>query len=139
MSLGIAVVGTGYWGPNLVRNFRDSPEWDLVAVCDLDEARARSVLGRRSTVAVETSLERVLSRADVDAVAVATPVHTHRDIVLAALAAGKHVLVEKPMAESCVDAGLMIDAAQARDLVLMTDHTFCYTPVVRRIGELIAD
>lgn len=139
MSLGIAVVGAGYWGPNLVRNFRNSAEWDLVAVCDLDEERARSVIGRRSTVEVETSLERLLGRDDIDAVAVATPARTHCNIALAALAAGKHVLVEKPMADSRVDARLMIEAAQQRDLVLMTDHTFCYTPVVHRIGELIAD
>lgn len=138
MTLGIAVVGAGYWGPNLVRNFRNSAEWDLVAVCDLDGARARSVIGRRSTVAVETSLDRLLARDDIDAVAVATPARTHRDITLAALAAGKHVLVEKPLADSRTDAALMIEAAQQRRLVLMTDHTFCYTPVVRRIAELIA-
>jgi predicted dehydrogenase len=139
MSLGIAVVGAGYWGPNLVRNFRNSPEWDLVAVCDLDEARARKVVGRRSTVEVETSLERVLARTDVDAIAVATPARTHSRIALAALEAGKHVLVEKPMAHSRHDATRMIEAAEDRGLVLMTDHTYCYTPVVTRIAELIAD
>jgi predicted dehydrogenase len=139
MSLGIAVVGAGYWGPNLVRNFRNSVEWDLVAVCDLDEARARKVIGQRSTVDVETSLERLLDRADVDAIAVATPARTHSAIAMAALAAGKHVLVEKPMAHSREDARRMIEAAQERDLVLMADHTYCYTPVVTRIAELIAD
>ena len=139
MSLGIAVVGAGYWGPNLVRNFRDSPTWDLVAVCDLDEARAQSVVGRRSTVAVETSLERVLRRDDIDAIAVATPARTHSAIATAALAAGKHVLVEKPIADSRSDAQRMIDSAYERDLVLMADHTYCYTPVVSRIAELIAD
>jgi predicted dehydrogenase len=139
MSLRIAVVGAGYWGPNLVRNFRSNPAWDLVAVCDLDEARARKVIGARSTVEVETSLERLLARDDIDAVAVATPARTHSAIVLAALAAGKHVLVEKPIADSRVDAARMIDAARARGLVLMTDHTYCYTPVVSKIAELITD
>jgi predicted dehydrogenase len=139
MSLGIAVIGAGYWGPNLVRNFGTSGEWDLVAVCDLDEARARRVIGRRSTVHVETSIEQVLARDDVDAVAVATPARTHNPIAMAALAAGKHVLVEKPIADSRADALQMIDTARERDLVLMADHTYCYTPVVTRIAELIAD
>ena len=137
MSLGIAVIGAGYWGPNLIRNFGNSPEWDLVAVCDLDEARARSVIGPRSTVAVETSLPRVLARRDVDAVAVATPARTHSGIAMAALAAGKHVLVEKPISDARGDAMRMIDLARERDLVLMADHTYCYTPAVTKIAELI--
>jgi predicted dehydrogenase len=139
MSLGIAVVGAGYWGPNLVRNFRNCAEWDLAAVCDLDEARARKVVGRRSTVDVETSLDRLLARDDVDAIAIATPARTHSAIAMAALAAGKHVLVEKPLADSRCEAVRMIEAARERDLVLMADHTYCYTPVVTRIAELIAD
>jgi predicted dehydrogenase len=139
MTLRIAVVGAGYWGPNLVRNFRGSGDWDLVAVCDLDEARARKVIGARSTVEVETSLDRLLSRDDIDAVAVATPAGTHRPITLAALNAGKHVLVEKPIAGSELEAQEMVDAARDRDLVLMCDHTYCYTPAVQRIAELVAD
>lgn len=139
MSLGIAVVGAGYWGPNLVRNFRASAAWDLVAVCDLDEERARKVVGPRSTVDVETSLDRLLGRDDIAAIAVATPARTHSAITLAALRAGKHVLVEKPLADSHVTAQRMVDEAAARDLVLMTDHTYCYTPTAMRIAELIAD
>ncbi|HEY3716640.1 MAG TPA: Gfo/Idh/MocA family oxidoreductase [Jatrophihabitantaceae bacterium] len=139
MSLGIAVVGAGYWGPNLVRNFRSSPEWDLVAVCDLDEARARKVIGSRSTVEVETSLERLLARDDIDAVSIATPADTHCAIALAALEAGKHVLVEKPLADSRGEAFRMVELAERRGLVLMTDHTYCYTPVVTHIRELVAE
>jgi predicted dehydrogenase len=139
MSLGIAVVGAGYWGPNLVRNFRASEDWDLVAVCDLDPDRARKVVGPRSTVAVETSLEQLLSRDDVQAVAIATPARTHHAIALAALTAGKHVLVEKPLADNQTDAAEMVETANDRNLVLMADHTYCYTPVVVRIAELIAD
>ena len=139
MSLGIAVVGAGYWGPNLVRNFRNSPDWDLVAVCDLDEARARKVIGSRSTIEVETSLDRLLARDDIDAVALATPARTHSAIARAALEAGKHVLVEKPLADSYAEAARMVDTARDRGLVLMTDHTYCYTPVVERIRELIAE
>jgi predicted dehydrogenase len=139
MTLRIAVVGAGYWGPNLVRNFRGSHDWDLVAVCDLDEARARKAIGARSTVDVETSLARLLARDDVDAVAVATPAATHPLIALAALDAGKHVLVEKPLASSDGDARAMVAAARDRGLVLMCDHTYCYTPVVQRIAELVDD
>src|ERR1035437_7518654 len=87
MALHVAVVGAGYWGPNLVRNFRGSPDWDLVAVCDLDQARAQRVVGDRTTVEVETSLDALLARADIDAVAVATPADTHAGIALAALEA----------------------------------------------------
>jgi predicted dehydrogenase len=139
MSLGIAVVGAGYWGPNLVRNFRGSPDWDLVAVCDIDSGRARNVIGPRSTIEVETSLERLLARDDIAAVAIATPARTHSSIALEAMQAGKHVLVEKPLADSYEVAELMVDEARVRGLVLMADHTYCYTPTVTRIGELIAD
>lgn len=139
MTKGIGIVGAGYWGPNLVRNFRNNPRWDLSAVCDLDEARARSVIGARSTIDVETSLDKLLARDDIEAVAIATPARTHSAIASAALAAGKHVLVEKPLADNRAAAAAMVALAQERDLVLMTDHTFCYTPVVMKIRELIAD
>ncbi len=139
MSRTIAVVGAGYWGPNLVRNFTASPDWDLVAVCDIDAERAAAVVGPRSTTEVETSLDRLLARPDLDAVAVATPARTHHAIARQALRAGKHVLVEKPLAESRGDALDLIETAAAQGLVLMTDHTYCYTPVVGKIAELVAD
>ncbi len=134
----IAVIGAGYWGPNLVRNFRNNPEWDLVAVCDLDENRARKVIGSRSTVEVETSVERLLSRSDIDAVAIATPARTHAPIALAAFAAGKHVLVEKPLADNAAKAAEMVAAAERADRVLMIDHTYCYTPAVSYIRDVVA-
>lgn len=137
-AVGAAVIGAGYWGPNLVRNFRGSPDWDLVAVCDLDEERARRVVGPRSTTGIETSLEAVLARDDVDAVAIATPAHTHAPIALAALAAGKHVLVEKPLADTMESAIAMVNAARDAGRVLMTDHTYCYTPAVQYIRDVLA-
>lgn len=139
MSLSVAVVGAGYWGPNLIRNFRSSASWDLRAVCDLDEARARKVVGERSTISVETSLDNLLARDDLDAIAIATPARTHKHIALAALSAGKHVLVEKPLAESVADAEEMAAAAASGGLTLMCDHTYCYTPVVQKIAQLIAE
>ncbi|WP_110182151.1 Gfo/Idh/MocA family protein [Nocardioides solisilvae] len=136
--IGVAVVGAGYWGPNLVRNFRASPDWELVAVCDLDEERARRVLGGGSgDVLVTSSLAEVLGRDDVAAVAVATPARTHQGIALAALRAGKHVLVEKPLADSVPHGRAMVEAAREQGLVLMADHTYCYTPAVLKIRELV--
>ncbi len=137
--LGISVVGAGYWGPNLIRNFRAADDWDLVAVCDLDVERAQRVLGARSGVDVHADLADVLARDDVDAIAIATPARTHQDIALAALRAGKHVLVEKPLADSVSSGAAMVDLARSQGLVLMADHTYCYTPAVQRIRELIAD
>ncbi len=134
----IAVIGAGYWGPNLARNFRGSPDWDLVAVCDLDEDRARRVVGPRSTVEVETSVERLLARPDLDAVAIATPARTHAPLALAAFQAGKHVLVEKPLADNAETAALMVAAAESAGKVLMIDHTYCYTPAVRHIADVVA-
>jgi predicted dehydrogenase len=138
MALTVAVVGAGYWGPKLVRNFDASPHWDLAAVCDLDEARARSVVGRRSDVAVLTSVEELLA-GDVDAVAIATPARTHAPLAVRALEAGKHVLVEKPVADDLAQARRMVAAAREHDRVLMCDHTYCYTPAVQRIAEIVAD
>jgi predicted dehydrogenase len=135
----VAVIGAGYWGPNLVRNFRNSPDWDLVAVCDLDAERAARVIGSRSTIEVETSVERLLARPDLDAVAIATPARTHSGLAVAALDAGKHVLVEKPLADTVEAAQAMLDAAERNGRILMLDHTFCYTPAVAAIRQAVAD
>lgn len=136
--LRVAVVGAGYWGPNLVRNFRGSPHWDLMAVCDIDESRARKVIGPRSTVEAETSLTALLARDELDAIAIATPARSHAPIALAAFEAGKHVLVEKPLADTPQAAALMVRAAAAADRVLMIDHTYCYTPAVQYIRDTVA-
>ena len=134
--LGVAVIGAGYWGPNLVRNFGASPDWDLRLVCDLDLDRARKVAGPH--VEVTAQLHRVLGDPDVDAVAIATPARTHRGLVLDALAAGKHVVVEKPLADSVEGGRAMVALAERQGLVLMTDHTYCYTPAVQKMRELVA-
>jgi len=139
-TLGIAVIGAGYWGPNLARNFSASEEWELLAICDLDRDRAQALADRVSaTPRVYTDLAELLSRDDLDAVAVATPASTHHDVALAALRAGKHVLVEKPLADSRERAGEMVREAALRGLTLMADHTYCYTPAVLKIRELIED
>ena len=136
--LGVAVVGAGYWGPNLVRNFKSSDEWELVAVCDLDVERARRCAGDNA-VACVTSVDEVLALDGVDAVAIATPARTHQAVALAALRAGKHVLVEKPLADTGANGRKMVEHAAANGLVLMADHTYCYTPAVLKIRELVAE
>ena len=136
--LRIAVIGAGYWGPNLARNFRNSPDWDLVAVCDLDHDRAEKLADTVGGVRAVTSLSELLASEDVDAVAIATPARTHHGITRAALSAGKHVMVEKPLADTGARGRDMVRAAAERGLVLMTDHTYCYTPAVLKIQELIA-
>jgi predicted dehydrogenase len=134
--LGVGVIGAGYWGPNLIRNFLSSELTDLRWVCDLSEERARKVVGPYGGVSITTELEQVLADPAVDAVAIATPAATHTSIGLAALDAGKHVLVEKPLAPTVAEGRRLVDAARERDLVLMCDHTYCYTPVVQHIRRL---
>jgi predicted dehydrogenase len=136
-SLGVAVIGAGYWGPNLIRNFSTAPGWDLRWVCDLQEDRARKAVGRYSTVPTTSDIETVLTDDLVDAVAIATPAGTHAELAIAAMEAGKHVMVEKPLASSVAAGEKMVDVAEERGLVLMCDHTYCYTPVVHRIRDLV--
>jgi predicted dehydrogenase len=137
--LTVAVVGAGYWGPNLARNFSSSPHWRLAAICDIDRAKATALAARVGHVDVHDDLAELLARDDIDAIAVATPARTHHAVVLAALKAGKHVVVEKPLADSREHALEMVAAAQERGLTLMADHTYCYTPAVLKIRELIAE
>jgi predicted dehydrogenase len=135
--VGIAVIGAGYWGPNLVRNFQASPEFRVRWLCDLDLSRAQRVLGDYSTVSATDSLDEVLADERVGAVAIATPAGTHLPVALAALRAGKHVLVEKPLAATYAEGRQLVEEAEQRGLALMCDHTYCYTPAVLRIRELV--
>lgn len=133
----VAVVGAGYWGPNLARNLAAAPDFELVALCDRDEDRARSLAARVGQPPVYASLHELLGARDLDAVAVATPAGTHHALVMQALQAGKHVLVEKPLADSVAAGEEMVATAQEAGLTLMADHTYCYTPAVTKIKELI--
>ena len=135
--MGIAVIGAGYWGPNLVRNCQADLDLRLRWLCDLDEGRARQVLGPYSTVQATSSLDDVLDDDEVQAVAIATPARTHLDVARRALEAGKHVLVEKPLAATYDDGLELVQLADRLDLRLMCDHTYCYTPAVQKIRELV--
>jgi len=114
LPIGLAVVGAGYWGPNLVRTALATPAFALRWLCDLDADRAQAVLGSHTTVRATSSFDAVLDDPEVRAVAVATPAATHYDLVSAALAAGKHVLVEKPLTASVGEAAKLIALADRK-------------------------
>jgi predicted dehydrogenase len=135
--INVGVIGYGYWGPNLVRNFHESPETSVGVVCDLDPALLEIVERRYPGIATTTSLDEVLQNDAIDAIAVATPISTHYKLALMALQAGKHVLVEKPLADKAEDCQVLIDEATKRGLTLMVDHTFPYTQAVQKIKSLI--
>jgi predicted dehydrogenase len=134
---GVAVVGCGYWGPNLIRNFFETTHCRVQAICDSSTAQLKKMSLRYPSVALTPDYDDLLADPAVEAVAIATPVETHFDLARRALLAGKHVLIEKPMTSSSAEAELLIDLAQQRGLVLMVDFTFIYTGAVRRIKQLI--
>ena len=132
-----AVVGYGYWGPNLVRNVIECAELELSGLCERDPARAEAFARRVPGVPVFGELDAVLADPTIDAVVVATPPRSHYAIVKAALSAGKHVLVEKPLATKADDARDLIDTARQHGVVLMPGHTFIYSPSVNKVRDLI--
>lgn len=135
--IGVGVIGYGYWGPNLVRNFVELPSCTVVAVCDFAPSRCALVARRHPGVRICSSVDELLEIADVAAVAIATPVSTHFDLAQACLRGGRHVLVEKPLTTSSAAAMQLVEEASRRRLVLMVDHTFLYTPAVRKIREIV--
>jgi predicted dehydrogenase len=136
-ALRVAVVGYGYWGPNLVRNVVERPELELAVLCERDANRAAAFQARVPGVPATPDLGAVLDDPSVDAVIVATPPQTHHALVKAALEANRHVLVEKPLATTVGDAEDLIEVALDRELVLMPGHTFLYSPSVNKVRELI--
>jgi predicted dehydrogenase len=135
--LNIGVIGYGYWGPKLVRNFQELPTARVTMVADLDDARLAAARQAGPLIEVTRSYADLLA-SDVDAVVVATPVSTHFPIAKACLAAGKHVLIEKPLARNREEGQQLIDLAAERGLVLMVGHTFEYNPAVELLKEIIA-
>jgi predicted dehydrogenase len=135
--VGVAVVGLGYWGPNLVRNLHEVSGAEVVLACDRHEGALDALARRYPAIPRTTELEEVLNDPAVDAVALATPVSTHHALALSALMAGKHVFVEKPLAASSAQALELIQTATQRGLVLMPGHTFLYSPPVRMIHDVI--
>ncbi|KGT78756.1 oxidoreductase [Bradyrhizobium japonicum] len=135
--IGIGIVGYGYWGPNLVRNFASNESSRVVSVSDLDAEKLATCARRHPEITTTSDFRELLRDPEIDAIAVATPVHTHYELALAALKAGKHVLVEKPLAPTSDQVRHLVDEADRRGLTLMVDHTFLYTPAVQKIRELL--
>lgn len=138
-AIGTMVVGYGYWGPNIVRNVVERPEFRLMGLCELQENRIEDFRRRHPGVWIERDLDTALSDPRVEAVAIATPPHTHYPLVRRALEAGKHVLVEKPLARRSEEAAELVAIAEERDLVLMPGHTFLYSPAVNKVRDLIQE
>jgi len=134
----VGVVGYGYWGPNVVRNFADVPGCQLVAVSDMRPDRLAAVRSRYPAVRTFADPNELVADRRIDAVVIVTPVSTHYDLAMQALKAGKHVLVENPLAETAEQALRLVNEAERRGLVLSVDHTFVYTGAVRKIRELVA-
>ena len=134
----IAVIGYGYWGPNLVRNFGNVEGASVAVVCDLSPKRLGEAKLRCPYLETTTELGTVLENPAIDAVALATPVRTHYGFARKALENGKHVLVEKPIAASVAEAESLLELAAKRDLRLMVNHTFIYTGAVRKMKEIVA-
>ncbi len=137
--IGVAVIGCGYWGPNLLRNFHESRETKLVGVADLNPDRLAWARGLYPHITATSSADELIADPRIDAVAIATPVNTHYELAMRALRAGKHVLVEKPLCHRSDLARELIEEAEKRKLTLMVDHTFIYTPAVRKIKALIKE
>lgn len=137
--LRIGVIGYGYWGPNIVRNFSSQPEALVVAVCDLDEKALCRVKQNYGGVRVTQNFNDIINSPDIDAVAIITPVSTHYDLAKKALNNGKHVFIEKPFTASTQEAEELIELADRKNLVIMVDHTFLFCGAVKKIKQLIDD
>ncbi len=133
----VGVIGYGYWGPNLVRNFMEARGSTVVAVCDLRSERLAPLQDRYPSIKTTSESSELLADPAIDAIVIATPVSSHFELGMAALQAGKHVLIEKPLAANSEQAVQLIAEATKRKRVLMVDHTFVYTGAVRKIRELI--
>lgn len=135
--LSIGVIGYGYWGPNLVRNFQECGVAKVTMVSDLNESRLELAKARYPSIKTTPNHLELIRSSEIDAVAIATPVGTHHDLAMSALQAGKHIFVEKPLTQTSEQAKQLIAEAGNRDLTLMVDHTFIYTGAVRKLKELV--
>ena len=133
----VGVIGCGYWGPNLIRNFDQIGQTDMVAVADLDPDRLNHMKKLYPHLKITQEYRELVADPSIDIVAIATPSHTHFDIAAAALSAGKHTFVEKPITVSVGEAEKLIELAKTYDRKLMVGHTFIYTAAVQKMKEII--
>ena len=137
--INFGVIGYGYWGPNIVRNLNNLEGVRVLAIADESlPARNRALKANPGTRVIDDARE-LISDANIDCIAIITPVWTHFELAKAALNSGKHVFVEKPFTSSCDQAARLIDLAASKNLVVMVDHTFLFTAAVQKIKQLIED
>ncbi|KPK78222.1 MAG: oxidoreductase [Phycisphaerae bacterium SM23_30] len=135
--LNIGLIGCGYWGPNLIRNFRSLTECQVKTVCDVDQDRLRHMKKLYPEIVTTNQEDDIFNDTAIDAVAIVTPVSLHYKLAMKSMKAGKHTFVEKPMASSVAECKEMVKLSQKQKLTLMVGHTFIYTSVVRKIKEII--
>lgn len=135
--LTVGVIGCGYWGPNLVRNFNSLPDCRLKSICDTSRERRAHMESIYPDILTVSNRNHIINDPDIDAVVIAVPVHLHYPFALAALQAGKHVLVEKPMASSSAECGELIRIAESKGLTLMVGHTFIYSESMVKITQIV--
>lgn len=133
----IGIIGLGYWGPNLVRNFANVANCKVAMVCDLRDERLEIIQRANPSVVTTKQVDDIFNNTDIDAVVIATPVFTHFDLAKKAIEKGKHVLLEKPMTDTVAHAEELIELAQKHGKILMVDHTFLYNSAVKKIKELV--
>jgi predicted dehydrogenase len=137
MTIKLGVIGCGYWGPNLIRNFAENEKAEVVWLCDLDEKRLAGFKRRYPTVKTSTNFQDLIDDDNLDAIVIATPVSTHYKFAKTALESGKHIFVEKPFTDSISNAEELVQIAESKGLNIFVDHIFLYTGAVRKIKTLI--
>lgn len=135
--INIGVIGYGYWGPNLVRNFSETPGLSVAGVADLDPKKLEIVRKRYPGIKTTTHFQELISDSSIDAIAVATPVSTHFELGMSVLKAGKHLWIEKPMTETTQQARQLVEEAEKQKRVVIVDHTFIYTGAIRKMAEIV--
>ena len=134
----VGVIGYGYWGPNLARCLSETEDCQLTAIADQSPVALKRAARRYPGALLTTNWVEVVRNSAIDAVAIATPVESHFEIAAASLLAGKHVLVEKPITRTVEEAQRLIDLAAAKGKIVLVDHTFCYTPAVEMLSDLVS-
>lgn len=135
--LNAGVVGVGYWGPNIIRNFMSSNKFKVVSCSDLKQDRLDFITSNYPTIRPTLNYKEVINNTDIDVIAICTPVYSHHEIAMAALEEGKHILIEKPMTSTSAQAEELINLAEKKKLTILVDHTFLYTGAVRKIKEIV--
>ena len=131
----VGVIGFGYWGPNIARNFSQNADLEIIGIAELSEKRRAVARTIYPNIPIYNDAKSLIRESRMDAVAIITPVSTHYELAKEALESGKHVLIEKPMTSSVAEAEKLIELALKKNLTLMVDHTFVYSPAVRKIKE----